>query len=473
MDTYFETGVNKLKMNNQSGTSCKLECYYKINKDDSPKRVGQTGGFPVGQSKTLDLAKLNIPANAWVTAYANVAIVDDSYGDCWFRYIHDKETTAEFMLSGAWDSTKVTYKGLSEQYVDEGINLMILNNQSGTVCKLECYYKVNKDDTPKRIGVTDKIPLGKSKMLDLTALEIPANAWVTAFANIDAGFDCNATIWFKCQKERSYAAEFTIIGAVGYTVISLNQVGPCTGRLEGYRIAMAAPVQFLDHTYVHAKKDDYFKAYGCHGRDKGGEIICSGTGNLMESDKIAGDDGEAGISYRITGVCHQIANRILSPAGITVYKAHGYSLSCFFYGEYGIGWFSQLETMVDPVADSYFNKVREINLRYNRMEQTSETFANKSVEEFILLAEMRIGKANCLDANALKGIIQYKCKEMELLQAKLVHNEISEQIYCEELNNLGYAVSDKMADIMSDEDFKALFDYEKGFRMALVDVTHI
>lgn len=286
-------------------------------------------------------------------------------------------------------------------------------------------------------------------------------------------FDCNAAIWLKYQKERSYYAKFTITGVINFTVISLDHVQPYIGQLEGYRIAMAAPLEFLDHAYVHAKADDYLKAYGCHGRDKGGEMICSGTGNLMEADKIADNDGNAGIVYGFTGVCHQIANRILSPAGITVYKANGYSLSCLVYGEYGIGLFSQLETMVDPVADSYFNKVREINLIYNQMEQTTETFVNKSAEEFLLLAEMRIGKANCLDTKALKGILQYKCKEMEQLQAKLDHNEISKQQYGEELNNLGYTISDKMANILSDEDFKALFGYEKGFRMALVDVTQI
>lgn len=110
MDTYFETGVSKLQMDNQSATICSLECYYKIDKNDSPKRIGKTGSFPVGQSKTLDLNTLDIPANAWVTAFAKIEMGSDRHGDSWLRYMSDKEATAEFVLSGTMISSKVTYK---------------------------------------------------------------------------------------------------------------------------------------------------------------------------------------------------------------------------------------------------------------------------------------------------------------------------------------------------------------------------
>jgi len=39
--------------------------------------------------------------------------------------------------------------------------------------------------------------------------------------------------------------------------------------------------------------------------------------------------------YNVTGWCHQMANRILRPAGVDVSAARGYGISYFFWGKYG------------------------------------------------------------------------------------------------------------------------------------------
>lgn len=39
MNTYIDSYVKTLKLNNQSGTVCSLECYYKIAQEDKPKRA--------------------------------------------------------------------------------------------------------------------------------------------------------------------------------------------------------------------------------------------------------------------------------------------------------------------------------------------------------------------------------------------------------------------------------------------------
>jgi hypothetical protein len=200
MDTYLNDVIGKIELNNQSGTVCALECYYKVNKRDFPKRIGDTGSFPLGQSKTLDLHSLSIPNGAWVTAYANV---NDSSGDTWIVYDKGNDSIAQFTLSGTAFSTRVSYNGIinKEFYLSDTIDELKLYNDSGTVCSLECYYKVNKSDSPKRIGNTGSFPLGQSKTLDLnTQQSLPEGAWVTAFANVSTGKDCNASTWMVYKK---------------------------------------------------------------------------------------------------------------------------------------------------------------------------------------------------------------------------------------------------------------------------------
>ena len=66
-----------------------------------------------------------------------------------------------------------------------------------------------------------------------------------------------------------------------------------------------------------------------------GPELSKGQGSFIAADCISQQD--AGIIYPATGVCHQIANRILSPARITVQGAGGYAESVNIYGKYGPG----------------------------------------------------------------------------------------------------------------------------------------
>ncbi|MFQ2057221.1 hypothetical protein ACK34U_09280 [Aeromonas veronii] len=88
-----------------------------------------------------------------------------------------------------------------------------------------------------------------------------------------------------------------------------------------------------DHTYVECSISG--KAWGCHGRSSGGRELASGSGSHVEADCLYGHD-EAGIRYFMTGVCHQIANRTLSPIDKTVFGARGYLATVATYGEYGL-----------------------------------------------------------------------------------------------------------------------------------------
>lgn len=106
----------------------------------------------------------------------------------------------------------------------------------------------------------------------------------------------------------------------------------------GTLIAMAYPTPLFanqaDHTYVKCGTGK--KAWSCWGGKNGGNEIRRGTGSTQRADKIAQPDEKARIKcYLINGVCHQAANRILLPAGITVRGARGYSISEALFGAYG------------------------------------------------------------------------------------------------------------------------------------------
>jgi len=106
----------------------------------------------------------------------------------------------------------------------------------------------------------------------------------------------------------------------------------------GTLIVMRYPTNLFaraaDHTYVKCGTGQ--KAWSCWGGKTGGQELRRGTGSTKRADKIAGAKERAGIKcYLINGVCHQAANRILLPAGITVRGARGYTISEALYGPYG------------------------------------------------------------------------------------------------------------------------------------------
>lgn len=106
----------------------------------------------------------------------------------------------------------------------------------------------------------------------------------------------------------------------------------------GALVAKAYPTSMFadlaDHTYVECGAGA--KAWSCWGGKTGGSAIGAGSGSTLRADAIASNDERAGITcYLINGVCHQAANRILKPAGISVTKARGYSLSFALFSMYG------------------------------------------------------------------------------------------------------------------------------------------
>jgi hypothetical protein len=102
------------------------------------------------------------------------------------------------------------------------------------------------------------------------------------------------------------------------------------GTLTGFALKMVGVG--ADHTYVTSSNGH---VWPCNGRSSGGSPIAVGVGNVDQSDCLAQPDLKCGIKYSQTGVCHQMANRLLFPANGTVSSAAGYRWSMFIYGTYG------------------------------------------------------------------------------------------------------------------------------------------
>lgn len=109
----------------------------------------------------------------------------------------------------------------------------------------------------------------------------------------------------------------------------------------GTLVAMHYPTKLFanlaDHTYVRCGTGG--AAWSCWGGKSGGTELRRGMGSTKQADAIAEPNERARIScYLINGVCHQAANRILFPAGITVQGARGYEVSEALFGAYGRPW---------------------------------------------------------------------------------------------------------------------------------------
>lgn len=106
------------------------------------------------------------------------------------------------------------------------------------------------------------------------------------------------------------------------------------GTLIGWKYPTGAALNLADHTYVACGTGG--KAWSCWGGKSGGTAFVQGPGSTRRADAIAGHNERAGITcYLVNGVCHQAANRILFPSATIVRGARGYWVSEAVYGTYG------------------------------------------------------------------------------------------------------------------------------------------
>jgi hypothetical protein len=232
------------------------------------------------------------------------------------------------------------------------------------------------------------------------------------------------------------------------------------------------------------------------------------------ADCIAHPDEKAGIKcYLINGVCHQAANRILLPAGITVNGARGYTVSNALYGVYGrIGiWpcsapFNQyggttgdLPACIPPVdptggvmesplsiADqldwnyiqgvlAIYGNASGLFARATEKEQGSSVRLAEELEEFqmLLFAQMldfylgpmlNVGLRNQL--MEVRRRTEHRRVETE---GRLASRRLKGPEFVTEINQLTIEFQEQMAERMTSAQYQTLFRLRKDDRVVLAD----
>lgn len=272
---------------------------------------------------------------------------------------------------------------------------------------------------------------------------------------------------------------------------------------KAYRTTMFA--KLADHTYVECGNGG--KAWSCWGGKSGGRDLRDGSGSTKRADKIAQKDEKAGIKcYLKNGVCHQAANRILFPAGITVRGARGYSISEALFGTYGrVGFWpckspfkkytsttgdlkvcfekSSKKLLLRGLSDAdkldrmYIEGVMKIYDKAKPMLKskniTKKDTLNISTELFIYMADFHLGamldkklKSKLVDIR--QGIEKARLKIEKPLNAKSVSKKDFTD-FAKEFDKITLEFQDKMADAMTPKQYMTLFELEPDERIVLAD----
>lgn len=276
----------------------------------------------------------------------------------------------------------------------------------------------------------------------------------------------------------------------------------------GTLIAMAYPTKLFanqaDHTYVKCGTGG--KAWGCWGGKSGGKQLRQGTGSTKRADCIAQPDEKANIKcYLINGVCHQAANRILLPAGITVRGARGYSISEALFGTYGrVGFWpcqSPFNTcprvtgdlpqciaakkkakaapvralsVSDKLEWHYIKGVLDIYAKAAPMLKsktvTTAQATSINLELFMYMAEFNLGPLfNRELAKRLKTVRSTTEKTRMKIEKPFAAEEISASEFVDEFDRITLSFQDEMANALTPEEYMTLFDLKPDERVVLAD----
>ena len=284
------------------------------------------------------------------------------------------------------------------------------------------------------------------------------------------------------------------------------------GILVGKAYPAALFQNQADHTYVQCSTGG--KAWGCWGGKTGGRELRRATGSTSRADCIAQPDEKANIKcYLVNGVCHQAANRILLPAGITVRGARGYSISEALFGTYGrvAFWpcsspFKQCGTtsgdlgpcaVTTAVAAStevarseghqldwiYINSVLKLyaeartlqaEMTATRTGRRTSGAVSKAVAFHLALfenmAEFKLGPL--LGASLKRKLLQIRReteRERVRIERRRAAEEISDDEFVSEIDRITLEFQDKMANALKPAEYLTLFDLEPGERVVLAD----
>jgi len=234
--------------------------------------------------------------------------------------------------------------------------------------------------------------------------------------------------------------------------------------LEGYGVFRVTTQIY--HTYVLSSAGD---AWGCHGWATGGSLVCSAAGSASFARCIEGGD-DAGIYYMRTGVCHQIANRILSAAGIEIpISAHTQvRASHLVYGKFGRNyqwvptsrrWPDRQAANVGASSESASSSSglsKGISLSMSQPLSNDDFFESRQE----LSALVKAGLGHPVDDATLTALANMQARLQDRigeLGGLLLEHRISRPRYIEELNRVLSDASSMGERILGFEDFHKVF----------------
>lgn len=304
---------------------------------------------------------------------------------------------------------------------------------------------------------------------------------------------CNPDVEFDIKKDTSVLSDSTVMTDVKQG----DFVNPGTGlyianpkgadeklliRLQSASDVMYAysrPVDFpglnlfLHHTYLRIN-DTLFTCHGNRFETCQNPIMAengdydrsvaraNGEVEVIEPqayyNKI--DEGDAEIQYMRTGVCHQIANRILIPTGKSLdYVANevgGYGYSTHLFGTYGSD--AQDYFRRHPVADSSVENNPFAKLYLNADTVNEEDLLT---EDFRLYMELVLGRKVSKEEVPIAGAKARR--QLYDLQQQAIHLSISENQYGIIANEVFRNAQLELADEIKDEVmFRKLFGVNRG-----------
>lgn len=259
-----------------------------------------------------------------------------------------------------------------------------------------------------------------------------------------------------------------------------------------------------DHTYVECGRE---KAWSCWGGKTGGTTLRQAASSTKRADKIAQPNEKAGIKcYLINGVCHQAANRILLPAGITVRGVRGYSISQALFGPYGrIGvWpcrspFKKYPNTTGDITDCISKKSMAVIQECSAEDKADWQYIQKvlplyaegeklvkkksfdradardlNVDLFLLMADFELGPMMKKKLNSnLREVRKQTEVSIEKVQIEMTGTKgvtkNKEKEYVKRFNKITKKFQDEMANLLSAEEYEALFALNPDERIILAD----
>ena len=319
------------------------------------------------------------------------------------------------------------------------------------------------------------VSLGFTKYLTLEDVPgIMAGAKVRFYMDVKAGPDRTATEEFIYLPVSRFQATYDGRGSVFNPSIKYNgrslyrEPNHDSYSVGFFRAIVGDLGKWFDHTYCRVG-DMYFECHG--GVDGGEELSSNGMGDIefaiqtaqgnihIEGNKTI-NDGNAGIIYALTGVCHQIANRILWTAQVNVSGVRGYGLSSTIYGAYGRGRWNPVH--LDDLKTPFMAKMNSLFDQMRDGEITEEQLALMSAEV-------------CIDEKLGEGFVDRHPKLIEIIgkaQADVMKLSTDVSHLSEEgklsVNSIAHDLQKSFAEILSEKEYMCFFGVDKNSIMDLI-----